>query len=221
MLRARALYIVLFIVSIGALAFLAHFAPAALDREGAAQSVEAADLPAKIEDRAPRPVLLELRAVAPAVPPAKASSAALPAIRAAEAGPQSAQHAGSNLWSYNGSVLQRESAGRIRRFYYAGNREGSAAKSGELLFEGVREGPVISGQAFAFSENCPPLAYQVKGSVNADETIVKLRGKQPRRDDRCNASGLFDAELILSSIQYRVIRAKNDSAPDGWQQTVK
>jgi len=217
MRRARALYLIIFIVSIGALAFLAHFAMTTLEDEGAAQSVEVADLPAKIEDRAPRPVSLELSSVTPAVPPAKASSVALPAIRTAKAGPQSAQNAANNLWSYNGSVLQLESAGHIRRFYYAGNRPGPAAKAGEMLFEGVREGPIISGQAFAFSENCPPVAYQVKGTVNADETVIKLRGKQPRRNDRCNAGGHFDAELILSSIQYRVIRAKNDSAPDGWQ----
>ncbi len=152
----------------------------------------------------------------PAASPAKVSSAALPAVRIAKTEPQSSQHGGSNLWSDNGSVLQLESAGRIRRFYYAGNRKGSTAKTGEMLFEGAREGPVISGQAFAFSENCPPIAYLVKGGVNAEETIIKARGKQPRRDDQCNVVGQFDAELVFS-LQSRVLRAKNYSVPNGWQ----
>ena len=216
MRRVRPLYLTIFIVSIGAVAFVADFLMTTLEGDGHAQTVEVADLPAKVQDRAPGAESLEVRSVTQPPQAVRAPSAALPAIETANTEPQPSPNPGRSLWSYKGSVLQLERAGRSRRFSYADNREGSTVKSGELLFEGVREGPVISGQALAHSQNCPPMAYPVKGSVNAEETIIRLRGKQPRRDEQCNVVGYFDAELVFSAMQYRIIRAQNESR-NSWQ----
>jgi hypothetical protein len=101
----------------------------------------------------------------------------------------------SRLWNNDGSLARLEAIGRTRRFYYTEPDQGSPAKPGTIVFEGVREGPTFSGRAFSFSADCAPLAYPVKGSVNRDETAVKLRGRKPLRDGACKIVGYGDQEL--------------------------
>ena len=99
------------------------------------------------------------------------------------------------LWNHDGSTVRLEAIGRARRFYIAGLRRGSAAKAGDPVFEGVREGPAFSGVAFLYSEKCPHLAYQVRGSVSPDETTIKLRGSRPSYDVQCKIVGYTADEL--------------------------
>jgi hypothetical protein len=103
----------------------------------------------------------------------------------------------SSLWNHDGSIVRHEAVGRARRFYYVEPHGGLSAKSGDIVFEGVREGPTYSGRAFQFSENCAPLAYQVKGSVTPDESTVKMGGYKPRRDAQCNIVDYVDEELVF------------------------
>jgi hypothetical protein len=102
-----------------------------------------------------------------------------------------------NLWNHDGSILRLEAVGRARRFYYVEPYRGVTAKSGDIAFEGVREGPTYSGRAFQFTENCPPLGYRVKGSVSADEATLKIAGRKPRRDAQCNIVSYSDDELVF------------------------
>jgi len=213
MRRASALcftVLMVFMVFIGAIVLRENLSMTTPEGDVDRQTAEAGDLPAKIQDRAPGAVSVELHLAAPT------ALVASPLAEIPSSEPQFSQTARASLWSYNGSILQLERAGRIQRFHYGEHRQGSAGKSGDLLFEGVREGPVVSGQAFAFAENCPPLAYPMKGSVNADETSIQMRGKQPRRDGQCNIVGHFDAELRFTAIQYRIMRAQIP-ARNGWQ----
>jgi hypothetical protein len=180
MRRASALGFIVLIVFISAIVLRKYYSMTPPEGDADRQIAEIGDLPAKIQDRAPGALSDELRPAAPTAPAVKASPAKLPSAPSPveeipDSEPQFSLTAGGNLWSCNGSILQLERAGRIQRFYYADDRQGSVEKSGDLLFEGVREGSVVSGQAFAFAENCRPIAYPMKGSVNADETSIQMR----------------------------------------------
>ncbi len=111
--------------------------------------------------------------------------------------PEATEGQGS-LWTYAGSYLRLEAVGRSRRFYFAGLRRGLLAKDGDVAFDGVREGPAFSGRAFLFTENCAPIPYAVRGSISTDETTIRLRGKEPRRDARCNVVSSVDSELVFT-----------------------
>ncbi len=116
--------------------------------------------------------------------------------RSARAAVNKAPVAASNtLWNHDGSTVRLEAIGRARRFYFAGLRRGAPAKGGDVVFDGVREGPALSGVAFVYSEKCPATAYQVRGSVSPDETTIKLRGKKPGYDGQCKIAGYADEEL--------------------------
>jgi hypothetical protein len=102
------------------------------------------------------------------------------------------------IWNHDGSIVRAEAIGRTRRFFYVEVRGGSPAKSGDVAFEGVREGPTYSGRAFQFAENCAPLGYLVKGSISADESTVKMEGIKPLRDSQCRIAGYVNQELVFN-----------------------
>jgi hypothetical protein len=102
------------------------------------------------------------------------------------------------FWNQGGSVLRLEAIGRIRRFYYV-DPKGSAAKTGDMAFQGVREGLLFSGRAFLFSQRCAPVAYHVKGTLSPDGRIIKLQGKRPAIAAKCGAANFDGAELIFHS----------------------
>lgn len=106
-----------------------------------------------------------------------------------------------SLWNHNGSVLRLQAVGRSRRFYYVEPGAGLPAKSGDMVFEGVREGLTYSGRSFHFSEKCTPIAYHVKGSVSPDETTVKMRGRRPRSDAQCHIVSYVDEELVFNATE--------------------
>jgi hypothetical protein len=102
------------------------------------------------------------------------------------------------MWTHEGSIVRLEAIGRARRFFYVEVHGAFPAKNGDMAFEGVREGPTYSGQAFQFTANCEPLAYIVKGSVSTNESIVKLEGRKPRRDSQCHVVSYANEELVFS-----------------------
>jgi hypothetical protein len=102
------------------------------------------------------------------------------------------------IWNHNCSIVRVEAIGRSRRFFYVEVRGGFPAKSGDMVFDGVREGPTYSGRAFQFSEKCAPLAYLVKGAISADESIVKMEGIKPQRDSQCRVVGYVNEALVFS-----------------------
>jgi hypothetical protein len=102
------------------------------------------------------------------------------------------------MWTHEGSVVRLEAIGRARRFYYVEVHGAFPAKTGDIAFEGVREGPTYSGRAFQFADNCTPLAYLVKGSVSGDESTVRMQGRKPHRNAQCDIVGYADDELVFS-----------------------
>ena len=147
---------------------------------------------AKIEERAPVGDLPLIKS--------KANSTSAPSYAEKEARQDftTTPETTIRLRSQDGSTLRIEAIGRTRRFYFVETHNGFPAKSGDIAFEGVREGPSISGRAYQFAEKCPPLAYRVKGTVNADETTVTMAGRKPQRDPKCRVTGYTNDELIFN-----------------------
>jgi hypothetical protein len=104
----------------------------------------------------------------------------------------------SGSWTHDGSIVRLEAVGRARRFLYVEVNGPRLARSGDIAFEGVREGPTFSGRAFQFAENCEPLAYLVKGRVSADESTVKMEGRRPYRDAQCNIVSYANEALVFN-----------------------
>jgi hypothetical protein len=102
-----------------------------------------------------------------------------------------------SLWDHGGSIVGLEATGRARRFYYVEVHGASPAKTGDIAFEGVREGPTYSGRAYQFAENCAPLAFLVKGSVSADGSAVKMQGRKPQRNAQCDIISYEVEELAF------------------------
>ncbi|AWN48463.1 hypothetical protein DK419_20630 [Methylobacterium terrae] len=99
---------------------------------------------------------------------------------------------GGSYWDHNASVMVLVADGARRRFYYHRPRPGMAeagARSGSLLFDGVRRGNTYSGTATVFAGACGTFTYSVDGIVVADRRVV-MRGLAPRVDRR--TCGVFD-----------------------------
>ncbi|WP_162596217.1 hypothetical protein [Methylobacterium sp. 17Sr1-1] len=99
---------------------------------------------------------------------------------------------GGSYWDHNDSVMVLVADGARRRFYYHRPRPGMAeagARSGSLLFDGVRRGNTYSGTATVFAGACGTFTYTVDGYVVADRRVV-MRGMAPRVDRR--TCGVFD-----------------------------
>ena len=107
---------------------------------------------------------------------------------------------GVSRWMHNGSVMRLTAEGNRRFFHYETPRVGmlkAGAKSGTLLFEGVRLGDRYTGQAYIFRKGCEPHPYIVEGEVSADERRIALRGKAPRLDKTCTVTSTRDDVLIF------------------------
>ncbi|SFV09391.1 hypothetical protein SAMN02799631_04892 [Methylobacterium sp. 174MFSha1.1] len=99
---------------------------------------------------------------------------------------------GGSYWDHNDSVMVLVADGARRRFFYHRPRPGMAeagARSGSLLFDGVRRGNTYSGTATVFAGACGTFTYSVDGYVVADRRVV-MRGMAPRVDRR--TCGVFD-----------------------------
>lgn len=90
----------------------------------------------------------------------------------------------SSYWSHNGSVMGLAVEGRKRTIVYVEIRGGLAkyVKPGSVLFSGISNGNKYKGKAFKFSENLPPLDYEVEGPIMNEGSKVILIGKAPIRN---------------------------------------
>ncbi|TGD97149.1 hypothetical protein [Methylobacterium nonmethylotrophicum] len=107
---------------------------------------------------------------------------------------------GGSYWEHEKSVMMLVADGARRRFYYHRPRPGLAeagARSGSLLFDGVRRGNTYSGRATVFAGACGTFDYLVDGTVVADRHVV-MRGTAPRIDRRtCEVVGYRADELAF------------------------
>lgn len=112
--------------------------------------------------------------------------------------------AGVSLWEHNGSLLRLRADGRRRVFVYLRPRAGVPARSGDVLFDGERNGSAYRGTAYLFSSQCGRIGYAVAGSVAPDDRHVALRGNAPVRDRRsCGLVGYSNDQLV-----FRFVRAE-------------
>lgn len=108
---------------------------------------------------------------------------------------------GGSLWMHNGSVMRLEARGAERKFYYETPRSGmqkAGARSGTLLFEGTRDGPIYSGVAYIFKRGCEPAPYAVAGEVSEDDRRITMSGRAPRLNSDCTVSGTKDDTLVFT-----------------------
>jgi hypothetical protein len=104
------------------------------------------------------------------------------------AAPVKPSSSSQTYWNFNDSVMSLAADGSSRKFYYSRPRSGLEAvgvKEGTLFFEGTRSGNSYVGKAYVFSKYCGALAYDVTGTVSADQREVVLSGKTPRRNATC------------------------------------
>ena len=71
----------------------------------------------------------------------------------------------SSYWSHNASIMGSVVEDRNRTMVYVEIRGGIAkfVKPGSVLFSGISNGNQYKGKAFRFSENLPPIDYEVEG----------------------------------------------------------
>ena len=95
---------------------------------------------------------------------------------------------GNTIWNHNGSLMRLEANGSERRFVYDLPRRGmleAGVKSGDIVFDGRREGPTYSGTAYIYTKLCGRVAYPVAGNVSANERTVALEGQVPLHAPNC------------------------------------
>jgi len=90
----------------------------------------------------------------------------------------------SSYWNHNGSIMGLVVEGRKRTIVYVEIRGGIAkfVKPGSVLFSGISNGNQYKGKAFRFSENLPPIDYEVEGPIMNEGSKVVLTGKAPIRN---------------------------------------
>jgi uncharacterized caspase-like protein len=107
---------------------------------------------------------------------------------------------GPTRWYHNGSQMRLAANGASRQFYYDNPRQGMREQgvgSGELLFDGSRDGTSYSGTAHVFKRGCKKAGYQVNGNVAEDQRTVVMTGRAPIMDGNCQVRGYRDDELVF------------------------
>jgi hypothetical protein len=110
-------------------------------------------------------------------------------------------HAATTLWMHNGSVIELEHQGDLRRFYYYKPRE---AFTGTLLFTGWSTGTRYIGRAYFFNPRCGRGSYEVKGPILDNHTRVVLEGRAPRIGEDCKVHGYFIDRLEFNYLHETV-----------------
>ena len=108
----------------------------------------------------------------------------------------------SSFWDHNGSRMGLVAVGTRRMFYYAHPRPALSERgvaSGQLLFEGERNGNHYAGTARIFATPpCGEFTYRVEGPVSADQRTVTMYGRAPRVNSRCEVTGYRDDTLVFT-----------------------
>jgi len=105
------------------------------------------------------------------------------------------------LWTHNGSEVAWEvGPGNERRVWYWNPRtalNGFGIARGTLLFEGQRQGSIMTGEARSFTRNCGVFIYPVQGPISTDEREVRMTGQRPVVDDDCRITRSADDTLVF------------------------
>jgi hypothetical protein len=108
--------------------------------------------------------------------------------------------AAGSLWEHNGSLLQLREEGTLRSFRYSRPRaelKKAGVEDGTVLFEGKKIGNRFSGTAYRFSKGCGAIGYAVEGAVSPNTRGLRLSGRAPRRNLKCEVVGRFTDVLVF------------------------
>ncbi len=140
--------------------------------------------------------------------PATATTGALAgtAAVASSAGRAGQPAASSTSWRHNNSEMQvvvEPQTPNALRIVYNKPRPGLAPlgiNAGTVLFSGVRNGDMVTGQAVTFSKRCEPKEFAVSGRIVNGNRVV-LQGRKPSRNDDCAVTGSFDETLEFELVR--------------------
>lgn len=108
---------------------------------------------------------------------------------------------GGSIWDHNGSTVRLTAQGQRRQFAYQRPRAGMrkrGARSGDVIFEGVRDGDIYSGTAYIYTKRCGKVGYDVLGTVQKGQTEIVMRGNAPRFNRSCQQIGSRPDKLVFS-----------------------
>ncbi|MDX2264321.1 MAG: hypothetical protein NW215_05065 [Hyphomicrobiales bacterium] len=119
------------------------------------------------------------------------------------AAPPPSASSGVSEWEHNGSsaVLRLSAATAVMQYKLP--REGmrvAGAKAGDELFRAARNGAALTGTSQVFNSRCGPRSFAVRGEMSADGTQIRLFGKAPKLDERCEIARWVDQDLIFKLV---------------------
>jgi len=109
----------------------------------------------------------------------------------------------TSLWNHNGSVMRLSAKGASRIIAYERPRRGMqqvGVRSGDVLFEGTREGSALRGLARIFTPACGVLKYEVNGLVAEGDGRIELMGLAPVVDRSCKQIGTKRDFLVFEYV---------------------
>lgn len=111
-----------------------------------------------------------------------------------------------SYWNHNGSVMRLVADGNERYFYYESPSDrmaGAGVYSGQILFEGRKNGNRYHGTARVFSKYChEPLTYSVSGNVSPDQNRITLTGTRESYAAGCRPTGKTTKDTLVFTYLY-------------------
>lgn len=118
-----------------------------------------------------------------------------------------------SLWNHYGLTVRLLADGSKRQFVYAAPYPNLPIKVGGTLFQGLKVGNEYVGTAYAWTKNCRPAAYSVRGPISEDQQNVTLYGKVPLLNETCKISEYRDAVLAFNFIDPNASAAVASPSP--------
>jgi hypothetical protein len=118
-------------------------------------------------------------------------------------GPTPIAKSATSLWNHNGSIMRLSARGPARIIAYEQPRRGMqqvGVRSGDVLFEGTRDGSALKGLARIFTPACGVWKYEVTGLVAEGDGRIELIGFAPVLDGSCKQIGTKRDFLVFEYV---------------------
>jgi len=110
----------------------------------------------------------------------------------------------SSVWNHNGSTMNLFADGANRTLRYRSPRpelRSACAQSGDIVFDGEKQGSKFIGEAALFSCTCGRVTFPVSGRTTRNGSRIIVRGKAPNRDASCNVVGQQTSTLVFDYLR--------------------